>query len=240
MSTARDIITLALYDAGIVAQGQQPNADDTNRAFTRLNFMIGEWQVQRWLIWHTVDLAKTSTGALSYTIGPAGDFAFGVRPDRLEKAYFRQLVQSQPNQIDYPVDLLSSREDYTQIALKQLQSFPQVCFYDSAFPLGSVFFWPVAQATIYELHVVAKDVLAQFATLDTVINLPLEYFNALHLNLQVRLRAAYDLPPQLMVVGLAKKALAVVRGANAQIPRLTMPTDLVRPGIYNPYSDQIR
>jgi hypothetical protein len=136
--------------------------------------------------------------------------------------------------------MLQSREDYTNIALKQLQAFPQVFFYDSAFPLGVAYFWPVAQATIYELHIVAKDILAPLPTLDSNVVLPLEYFNALHYNMSIRLRDAYDLPPKLISVQLAKQSLNVLRGANAQIGRLMMPTDLVRPGIYNPYSDQIR
>ncbi len=240
MTTALDIINLALFDSGIIGTGQTASAQDANNALVRLNYMIGEWQVQRWLVYHLVDSSKVSTGAQSYTVGPGGDYNVAVRPDRLEAAFFRQLVQSSPNQIDYPLELLQSREDYNNIALKQLASFPQCIFYDSAFPLGRIYPWPVPQANIYEVHLSLKSVLGEFATLATVISLPHEYFNALHWNLAVRLRTAYDLPPQPMTVQLAKKALNVIRGANTQIARLVMPLDLVRPGVYNPYSDQIR
>jgi hypothetical protein len=162
------------------------------------------------------------------------------RPDRIEAAFFRQLVQSQPNQIDYPLDLLQSREDYNLIALKNLKSFPMTLFYDSAYPLGRLYPWPIMQANIYELHVSVKDLLTQVAGLSTALSLPMEYYNAIHWNMVVRLRQAYDLPEQPAAIALAKKALGVIRGANTQIARLQMPQDLQRPGIYNPYSDQIR
>jgi len=43
-----------------------------------------------------------------------------------------------------------------------------------------------------------------------------------------------------ITMALAKEALNVLRMGNAQVPNLRMPDDLIRPGIYNPYSDQIR
>jgi hypothetical protein len=242
MTTALDIINLALFDAGVIGQGQVASAQDANNAFTRLNFMIGEWQTQRWLIWGTVDISKVSTGAQSYTVGPGGDFNVSEVPDRLEAAFFRQLVQSQPNQIDYPLELLQSREDYNNIALKNLVSFPQNIFFDpqDGVTLGRVYPWPIPSPAIYEVHITLKRVLSEFLHLNDAVQLPIEYYNALHWNMAVRLRSAYDLPPKPMDVALAKKSLEVIRGANAAIARLTMPTDLIRPGIYNPYSDQIR
>ncbi len=240
MTTVLDVVNLALFDAGVVGTGQVASAQDSNLAFRRLNFMLGAWQVERWLVYHLVDVAKVSTGATSYTVGSGGDFNVAVAPDRVEAAFFRQLIQSAPNQIDYPLEQLMSREDYNNIALKQLQSFPSYFFYDSNHPTGTVYFWPVAQATIYEMHLSLKAVLNQFTSLAQTISLPLVYFDALYKNLAVMLRDAYDLPPKPMLVMGAKAALNQMRKANNQISRLTMPNDLVRPGIYNPYSDQIR
>lgn len=240
MTTPLDIIKLALKNAGVIGVGQTPLAEDINDAFTLLNWMLGQWQHKRWLVYHLVDLSKVSTGAQSYTVGPAGDINVAKRPDRLEAAFFRQIVQSQPNQIDYPLELLQAREDYNNIALKQLTSFPSYIFYDSAFPLGVIYPWPVMQPNIYEVHITVKEILAQFTSLSQNIDLPDEYMAAIHYNLTARLYGAYTRPPDPVIIGLAKDALNVIRGANAQIARLQMPTDLVRPGIYNPYSDQIR
>lgn len=235
---------LALADCGAVSQGQTPRAEDINRAFTRMNWMLAQWNRRRWLIWHLLDLHVVSTGAQTYTVGPGGAINTPVRPDRLEDAFFRQLTTSQPSQVDYPVRLLQSREDYNKISLKQLTSFQEVIFYDSAWPTGVIYPWPIPQASIYEIHITVKDVLNQFTSLSQPINLPDEYYEAIYYNLMVRLGIAYPIAkdPQIweMTKGLARSALNTIRGANTQIASLRMPTDLLRPGVYNPYSDQIR
>ena len=241
MTTPLDIITQALKDVGAIGVGQTPLPEDTNDAYTKLQWMLAQWQRKRWLIWHLVDKAITSTGATSYTIGPVGsDIVWDPRPDRLESAFLRQLVQSQPNQIDYPLELIQSYEEYTNIALKSLQSFPSYIFYDSAWPQGVLYPWPVPQASIYAVHVQVKEQLKQFTSINQSLNLPEEYYPALHWNLCVRLFPQYQRPIDPEVKALAADALNVLREANVQVGRLFMPEDLVRPGIYNPYSDQIR
>lgn len=240
MTTPREIINAALKKAGVLGVGQSALAEDTNDAYNDLQDMLGQWQRKRWLIWHLVDYAYMGTGAVSYTVGPGGQFPISPRPDRIESAFFRQIIQSQPNQIDYPLEIIEAREDYNLISLKQLQTFPQYLFYDSAFPTGLAYPWPLIQANLYELHLTVKETLSQFTSLSQTISLPLEYFAALKFNLAIRLRQAYQLPPDPALIGLAKDALNVIRNANVQISRLRIPTDLVRPGIYNVFSDQIR
>jgi hypothetical protein len=240
MTTPLDIITASLKKAGILGIGQSAIPEDVNDAYDDLNDMLSQWQRKRWLIWHLVDLAFTSTGAQSYSVGPGGNFNVLTRPDRLEAAFFRQTIQSQPNQIDYPLEIIEARETYNDIALKNLTSFASYIFYDSAFPMGYIYPWPVPNSSIYEIHITIKEQLNQFTSLGQVISLPLEYFAAMKWNLALRMRVNYQLPPNPYLIGLAKDSLNTIRNANTQIPRLRMPTDLIRPGVYNPYSDQIR
>jgi hypothetical protein len=71
------------------------------------------------------------------------------------------------------------------------------------------------------------------------INLPDEYTEAIWTNLAIRLAAIYpgsSLPEA--TVGLAKASLETIRTANAQIPRMEMPTGLQRKPFFNIYSGQ--
>lgn len=240
MTTPNEIIHQSLKKSGVLGVGQRALAEDINDAFLDLNDMVAQWQRKRWLVWHLTDNALISTGAQSYTVGPGGQFPFTVRPDRLEAAFFRQLIQSTPNQVDYPLDILEARESYNEIALKQLSSFPMYIFYDPAYPIGRVYPWPIPQASIYEIHITVKELLSSFVTLTQAIILPPEYMAALKFNLARRLRSSYRLPMDPELNALARDALNVLRMANAQVPRLRMPEDILRPGVYNPYSDQIR
>lgn len=240
-TTALDIITLAYKDAGVLGVGQSLLAEDVNDALVRLNMMIAQWRVKRWMIWHLVDKSVVSTGAQYYTVGPGGDIDVSVRPDKLESAFFRMLPGSSGTQaVDYPLQILFSYEDYARITLKTLVSFSQCIFYDSAWPMGKIYPWPLPQANLYEVHIILKHVLDEFTDLTSTFNFPPEYLAALHYNLVVRTRAAYRLPPDATYEGLAKDAMQTVRSANTQIPSLVMPDNLVRPGVYNIYSDQTR
>lgn len=242
MTIVTKLLQLALKDSGVLGVGQSALAEDLNDTFTRCNQMLAQWQRKRWLIWHLIDLSILSTGAQSYSVGPGGDIDMPVRPDRLESAFFRQIINAQPpNQIDYSLEILESREDYNRIALKQLSSFSMYIFYDSDFPLGHIFPWPIPQANIYEVHVNVKALLNSFTSLGQTIVLPPEYDAAILFCLMQRLRVAYRLPQDPGIDGLAKDALNTLRKANAQIPRLQMPSGVVRPsGYYNVYSDQVR
>lgn len=169
--------------------------------------------------------------------------AISSRPDKLESAFLRQLQNSQPNEVDYPMEILESREDYNRIRLKSLVSFPSAVFMDSGWPLSQIYPYPVPQGgSIYELHLTIKEQLpCKFASLATVLNLPDEYYNAILLNLALRLRSKHQIPsyPGDPLIGLAKDSLEVLRGSNTQIAELVIDPMLTRSGMYNIFSDTI-
>lgn len=244
VTTPADIIRLVLKDTGVIGVGQTASAEDTNDCFDTLNMMIGEWASKRWLIYQLIDYSIVSTGAQTYTIGPAAsspDISTGTmqRPDRLEDGnFFRQITTaSTPNQIDYPLSLLESREDYSRIGLKQLSTIPQYVYYSPEFPIGKIYPWPVIPATLYELHVLVKSQISQFANLADSIDLPSQYYGALRYNLAARVRPMYQLPPDPQLIGLATDSLSTLRNMNAQVPRLRMPTGIGRGTRYNVFSD---
>lgn len=238
MTTARDLINSAMKDAGVLGVGQTALAEDMNDALIRLNAMMAQWARRRWLVYHLIDVVFPATGALSYTLGPGGDINT-QRADRVEAAFFRQLNAGiAPNHVDYQLEILNSREDYNQISLKSMASFPVCLFYDSGWPLGNVFIWPVP-SNLYEIHLSLKAPLQTFTGLTDTVSLPPEYDEALRLNLAIRLRVAYRLPTDPALVGLGKVALNTIKNSNAQIPMMQYPGDLpgISRGRYNVFSD---
>src|ERR1035437_3693574 len=238
MSTVNDLLALALIDSGILGSGQIAQAEDIQNAMVRVNYMIGQWNRKRWLVYNLTDVSVLTTGGESYTVG-AGQPCSTPRPDRLEDGCFlRQVATGTTQQIDYPLQLLPSHEDYNRIRLKTMGTWPSIMFYDSNWPTGTVFAWPVPAANLYELHILVKHQLTAFTSLTQAINLPPEYEAALSYNLQVRLRVAYRMPPDPVMIQLAKDALNVIRGANVQVPTMKMPASVIgaQRG-YNVYSD---
>ena len=238
VTTVGDVITQSLKKSGILGVGQTPLAEDSNDAFLDLQDMLAQWQRKRWLTWNLIDTSIVSTGALSYTIGIGENFNI-ARPDRLEAAFFRQIINTQPNEVDYPLEIIQARETYNQIALKSLVSWPEYIFYDSAYPVGNIYVWPVPQASLFEIHLTLKVQFSTISNLSTNIVMPPEYIPAIKWNLALRLRESYQLPPSVALARLAQESLDVIRGANVQVPLLQCDKALIRPGLYNIYSDQI-
>ena len=236
MTTPLDIITRALKKSGVLGVGQTPQPEDTNDAFDDMNDMIAAWNLRRWIVYNLVDTALTSTGAQTYSVGPNQSFNI-PRPDRLEGAFVRQYVGAQGT--DYPLKLIEAHEDYNRITLKSLSTMPSHVFYDSGYPNGTLYFYPVPTASIYELHTLTKNVISKFTSLTQAINLPPEYNDALLYNLAVRLRISYQLGPDMDVSRLAKASLNTIKNANTQMPRLRMPPSLGGRGArYSIYSDR--
>jgi hypothetical protein len=238
MTTAADIITQALKKAGLQQLGQAPDASDTNDALLDLNDMLAQWRRKRWLVYHLIDLAKTSTQAQTYTVGPGGDFPVAYRPNKIEAGFLRLTTNVGGLPIDYPLTVIPAREQFNALALKTLVSFPKYLFYDPAYPLGTVEAYPIPNASIYELHITVRDVLQNFANTGIAVNLPEEYIPALKFNLAKRLRQSYGKKADSELNNLARDALDTIRLDTIAVPELTMPRTLIRSGgLYNIYGD---
>lgn len=233
MTTPVELINLALKQVGVLGVGQTAAAEDINDAFKMLNMLIAQWSVKRNVVHQILDVPFVCTGAQTYTVGIGGNFNT-PRPPKIIGAYARQLV---PTPIDYPLELLQSMTDWGRISIKSMPSMPQIVYYDPQYPLGVLHVWPVANSN-YELHLQMLAPLTAFVTPFDVINLPPEYEEALMYNLAGRLYPMYGMQPDQVVIKLAAASLATVRMANTQIGRLYMPTQLVRRGAYNFYSDR--
>lgn len=240
MTTGRDVVEYALKKAGVLGVGQTASATDANDGINDLNDMLAQWNTKRWMIWDLLDLAFVSTGAQSYTVGPGGNFNVARRPDRLEAAYQRQLIGTGLN-VDTPIIVIPSYEEYSQIALKSLQSFGLYCYLQTTWPTAHLLMYPSPNATNYEIHIVLKDVLPVLALSTNLSGFPTHYIPAMKYNLAKRMRQAYGKgkTPDLELNALAKDALDTVRQSNLQVPELVMPRALITMSSgYNILSDQ--
>src|SRR5215831_13033955 len=217
--------------------GLTPSGPDINNGLIRLNDMISQWRRNRWLVWHLVETRKAMTGANSYTVGPGADFDV-TRPDRLEAARITQNTPGPPNDVGWPMEVVQSYEDWNNVRLQHLGSFPRWCFYDAAFPVGKVIFWPLP-SSLYTGSIITKEVLQSFPNLSATFAMPDEYLRAIRFNLQDEFISAYRLPPDENLSKRAVGALNVIRNANFQLGTLKMPTEIIRGGVYNVYTDNV-
>lgn len=236
MTTPVELINLALKQSGVLGVGQSASADDLQDCFKILQMMLGIWQTERYMLYHLINLSVPCTGAQSYTVGPGSDIAMTSRPNEITTAFIR-LPATGALRADYALGILRAREDYDRIAAKTQGSMPSFLFYDSGFPLGTLYPWPVP-SNIYELHITVLDRFQTFASVADTFLLPAEYEEAIMWNLACRLRPMYGMQPDPSLVALARAALNRLQAANVQVPRMGIDPILTSGGRYNIYTDQ--
>jgi hypothetical protein len=128
--------------------------------------------------------------------------------------------------IDFPLGIIESREDYNSIAFKNFSSVPGAVFYDSGWPTGLLYVWPIPAGAAYELHIFTKRTLPAFAAANDLLNVPNEYLEALKYSLVVHLTMDWGLDPKPAHVAAMKAALNTIRVSNTQIASLRMPPGL--------------
>lgn len=233
MTTPLDIIKLSMRDAQLVGVGETPQAEDTNDAFRKLNWMLGEWAQQRWVVYHLVEKTILSNGTPNYTVGPAGDIVMSPRPAAIQSAVLEQTPVSGYPAV-YPMEVLQAYEDYLRITVKTLPGPSMVVFLDTDWPTATIKVWPVAQAGLYNLRFLFLAPLSQFTSLNETINLPPMYESALNWNLALRLSPMTgEGTVNPVIAAEAKSSLRLIRNVNAQIRRLKMPRGIVRGAYYD-------
>lgn len=240
--TGETVVKAALKKAGVTGKGRQPDAFDSNEALDDLNDMIAQWNIQRYIVWGLLDKGIVSTGAASYSIGPGGDIDMTRAPRSLKAGYVKQLVSSPGLNVNTPLDIIPSMEQYSRIALPGLVSFPLKLFLDTTpWPLCLIRPYPLPNANIYEIHVIVQNPINLIDLATDLSVLPDYYIPAFKFNLAKRLRQGYGrgFKPDLELNNLASDSLDVLIQVNTQIAELVIPKVLIsQTSGYNILSDQ--
>jgi hypothetical protein len=208
MTTARTIITSALGNLGVKAEGQQIGADDIQLSLSKLNDLLDSWAIEALYAFSTTEYTGRVTGT-TVSIGPTGDVVTPYVPTRIEKVFSRL------GNLDRPIELVTYSE-FADISLKSNAGpFPATAHYNAA---GTLFLYPPASST--EIHVGVYERLAEFATVDTDYTLRPGVRRTLGLSLAEELAPAFGTPVNPALVVLASKARRMLKRSNHVVPQL--------------------
>lgn len=229
--------------AGVLGQGQSASSADLTQAFRRLNGMISQWSVKRFMVFRLAEIGLTSTGQTTpYSVGPGGQFNVSQAPNRLENAFVRQLSQNQGLPVDTPLRVVAAREQYDLATLKlKFVSYPSLVYLDTTYPTASLYVYPWPNSGIYQIFISMKDALPIITAQTLMSSMPGMYLECMKTGLARISRQAYGkgTKPDPELNAQAKNAINTVKNANLQVPELTFGPGL--PGIgggqYNIYSD---
>lgn len=228
MTNARSIINQAARKLGVVGRGQVMPADESQDALTALNSMIKGFSAGGGVAYNEKRQSYALTGALSYSIGPSGDFNT-TRPDDISSAYVTV------GTTDYPLNQINSQQ-YTEIVAKNIQGIPDSFYYQNNTPLGRIFLYPNGVSG-YTLTLITREQDATFVDLTTDYNLPEGYEEMLVYNLALRLAPEYEkpVPAEVKTTALASKLAfeSFVRRNDYPTSNIDIGTDAIQGNIYN-------
>lgn len=228
MPTARQFLTDALQDMEVLASEAAMTAAEGADGLRVLNRMLGTWTLEGLMgyvvVHHPLALVA---GQGSYTVGTGGNWAI-ARPVAILGAVFHETATG----IDTPIRILTE-EEYRYIPLKTLESLaPMWLYYEPTFPLAHAIVYPVPTA-VNTVVLSVRQPFTSFASLNTSIDFPPGYDEAIHTNLQVRLCPAYGREPSVVTASLAVATKANIKRVNHHTP--SMVTDI--PGDRSGFSD---
>ena len=215
MATALDLINEALHLIGAKDPTESATNQEATDGLVSLNGMLDSWAVDRMFCYQIAEQAYSwAGGAQSKTIGSGGDINI-ARPVAIEDSYMIS------GGISYPVGSISTAA-YAGITQKTLQSnVPEWLFYQTSFPLGTIFLNPVPSATI-DLRIRYWQALTQLAAVTDVISFPPGYKRAVVYNLAIEVSGQYGLNPTQAVASIAASSAYKIKRLNAPIPLSTI------------------
>lgn len=221
-TTCLDLISDALAECGILAQGETATAEDSDFAHKRLNQMIESWRIQRRLI-YKIDVARhtLTADATSHTIGPSGDFVT-ERPTRIVRANI--VVTGFTPELHNPLNLVERAEEWAELTAPLLPGqIPSHLYCDYGWPDATLYLFPYPTQA-YDLELFTWKQFDRFKTLTDAVSFPPGYYDALMYSLAERLCTPFGVPltTKAQVSADAARARYVVSSHNTKAPIINL------------------
>jgi hypothetical protein len=217
-TTLLDVITDALGDIGVLAEGEVPSAAQAALGLRAMNNLVDQWKAEKLVIYTTTRTLKTITVSDGeYTVGSGADINI-ARPVFIDHI---NLVDTAPApDLETPLTKLTD-ETYAAIAQKALTSaLPTSWYYNPTFPLGTLTLWPVPTQSGLQLALYVPTAVTEFTATSDSVSLPPGYKRMLVKSLAVELLPSYGRQPDPLLLRQAASAEGVVKRSNARLVEL--------------------
>ena len=172
-NTPDRIIRMAMKDAGLLQEGDDPNSEQFADGLNRLNDIINFEQTQGLKLWLQYDLeVPLVAGQGTYTIGSGGDIDM-TKPTRvLNNGYYLDV-----NSIRRPL-IMFSRDEFLRLSNPTGQGPVTSFFTDKQRAQLAITFWliPDTQAATGTVHLLIQQQMTNMVSLTDTMSLPQEWF----------------------------------------------------------------
>jgi len=214
MATAATMVSDALKEINILAEGETPSAEMADDALRALNRLMELWSNDQSFAYFASTVSLALTGQASFTVGPASSTpdVTADRPISVDIATVDRLG------ITYPVSVFDYAK-WDAISYKGIAGAnTSVVYYEATMPKGIVHVWPLATGCTLNLRVL--NVVNSFANLATTLSMPPGYEEALIKNLAVNISPQYGVVPSVLTMRAATSSMKRINRTNNVIPTM--------------------
>lgn len=185
MTTGTVLVSDSLLQIGVLGGTQTIKAGDLAIGLRFLNRMLASWANVRTMLYTVAEESFSFVASqASYT---TAEFSAG-RPTALNYMYVTL------SNVSYPCQLIVN-QSYDDIGYKPAPGIPTVCYYDAAYPVGTMTFFPVPYSAELTCVVNTQRPLTGTIAAATDVLLPEGYEKAIVDNLSMYLATAYPGAP---------------------------------------------
>lgn len=218
-ATALDLISASLTELNVLAAGEVATSADALLGLAALNRLIDQWQAENLMLFAETRTTWTIvSGTQDYTVGTGGTVNV-ARPVFIDHVNFQD-TSTDPD-TEHPTSSLTD-DAWAAIPQKALTSpMPSCSYFNDAFPLATLSFWPVPTSTTLQGVLYAKTALSELSALTTSILLPPGGQRMIVKNLAAELAPSYSRQPDQLMMMQAADAKRVFKVANKRLMDLS-------------------
>jgi hypothetical protein len=216
---ASDLVNSALLEIAVLAAGEAPEPQDAAWGLEKLQRIVDQFNARRELIF-SIGLNQYTLIAnhAPHTIGPGGDFNVPIRPVTVKSASFI-LNPGTDNPVRMPIKVRDSDWWAANPVQEQTSTIVTHLFYNPATGLGQLNFWPICTlAGVVDLE--TWNSLSQAVSLNSMLGFPQGYWDALVMELAVRLAPSFEMPVSSDLKEQWNRAMRVIQANNDKPPRI--------------------
>ena len=211
MSTALDVLKIALGEIRALKPGEQIPAEETEDLMMRLNAALETWAADGLLVpYLTEDSLLLTAGVSSITIGSVTPGTWNtVRPLRVVRAFVRDT-----NGYDSPLDILT-RDQWDRIVDKTPVSNgePNALYYDPSYPDGTIYLTLPSDGDD-TLHLISEKPFTEFVDENADFSFPPGYLEFMGYNFALRIAGPYNKALSPSTVALAQSTKRNIEDTN--------------------------
>lgn len=226
MATINDLIKKSYRLLNVIAAGEDLESEQLDEGLEFCNRMIGTWNTNGLNSYYVVreDLTLVANQQ-SYTIGSSGD----LNTTRPQEIFHATLTE---NGNTWPVEIMNTAQWMDIITKGDTSSIPYWIYYESNYPLGTIYIYPKPSAA-NTLNISSWKQIGDFSLGDS-ISLPDGYERAIIANLAKELWPMYPSESVFGVINdMAKSTLSALKRINSKNIIKEMTGDLDSGSNYN-------